>query len=50
MEAIVFIILKIFLATRVVLKIKEYLTIHRIGGGKGWIFYEPRSGEVNIHR
>ena len=34
MEAIVFIILQIFFATRAVLKIGEYLTtIHRSGGG-----------------
>ena len=34
MEALVFIILQIFFATRTVLKIGEYLTtIHRSGGG-----------------
>jgi len=34
MEAIVFIILQIFFATRAVFKIAEYLTtIHRSGGG-----------------
>ena len=51
MEAIVSIILHIFLATRAVLKIGEYLTtIYRSGGGELWVFTEPRSGEVNIHR
>ena len=34
METIVFIILQIFLATRAVLKIGEYLTISHRSGGK----------------
>ena len=42
MEAIVFIILQIFFATRAVFKIGEYLTIRL----QAWVFYEQIVNEA----
>ena len=49
MEAIVFIILQIFFATREVLKFGEYLTIiHRIGGKYTTTFTDAEVNKITV--